>query len=276
MLEKRRIGIIGAGNLGGALAAGLLRSELADRETLCLADASEERLAQLAAELGGPRTTTDNRTAVESSDVVVLSVKPYVVAPVLEEVADLLQDGRRLVISLAAAVPISRIEDAIPGPCAVVRAMPNIAMTVQASATGVCANSEASEEDVEVALAIFRSVGVAERVDEGQMHAVTALSGSGPAYVFTLLEGLAAGGVKMGLPAPAAYRLAAQTLLGGARLALESGIHPGALRDQVTTPGGTTIAGLHEIESAGVRAALMSAVESAAERSIELAELLGD
>lgn len=276
MPERRRIAIIGAGNLGGALAAGLLRAKIVEAGDLCLADASAARLSQLSDELDGPRTIADNREAVRSADIVILAVKPYLVAPVLEEVGDLLADGARLLISLAAAVPIGRIESSLSGPCPIVRAMPNIAMTVQASATGVCANSRVSDEDLESALSIFRSVGVAEKVDEGQMHAVTALSGSGPAYVFTLLEGMAAGGVKMGLPAPIAYRLAAQTLLGGAKLALESGKHPGELRDQVTTPGGTTIAGLHELESAGVRAALMSAVEGAAERSLELAELLGD
>ncbi len=145
-------------------------------------------------------------------------------------------------------------------------------MTVQASATALCSNASATAEHIQLAIDIFSAVGEAVVVSEAQMDAVTGLSGSGPAYVFLLIEALAAGGVKTGLAPAVASKLAAQTFLGAAKMAIESGLHPGALRDQVTTPGGTTIAGLHALESGGVRSACMDAVEKAAQRSAELAK----
>ena len=275
MSWKAKVAVVGAGNLGGALAAGLLRSGLVSAENLIAADRSAERLADLRAAHGLTQTTEDNAEAVDGADVVVVAVKPHIVAAALEEIASRLEENQ-VVISMAAAVPISRLEASLPEEQPVIRAMPNIAMTAGASATALCANEFATEAHREAALKIFGAVGVVEFVEEAQMHAVTALSGSGPAYGFLLLEGLAAGGVKMGLAPATAQRLAAQTLLGAAKMALESDLHPGALRDQVTTPGGTTIAGLHELEIGGVRASLMSAVEAAAERSFELAQLLDD
>jgi len=275
MPQNLKVAVIGAGNLGGALAAGLLRSGLVSSENMVAADRSEERLASLRADHGLARTTADNAEAAEGADVVVIAVKPHIVADALEEIASALAEDQ-LVVSLAAAVPIRRIEAGLPEEQPVIRAMPNIAMTEGASATALCANEYVTDEQRETALGIFRAVGVAQFVEEAQMHAVTALSGSGPAYAFLLMDGLAAGGVKMGLAPAAAQQLAAQTLLGAAKIALASDLHPGALRDQVTTPGGTTIAGLHELELGGVRAALMSAVEAAAERSFELAQLLDE
>lgn len=275
MPQNLKVAVIGAGNLGGALAAGLLRSGLVSADSIVAADRSEERLASLRADHGLTRTTTDNQQAVEGADVVVIAVKPHIVADALEDIASALAEDQ-LVVSLAAAVPIRRIEAGLPEEQPVIRAMPNIAMTEGASATALCANEYVTDEQRETTLGIFRAVGVAQFVEEAQMHAVTALSGSGPAYAFLLMDGLAAGGVKMGLAPAAAQQLAAQTLLGAAKIALASDLHPGALRDQVTTPGGTTIAGLHELELGGVRAALMSAVEAAAERSFELAQLLDE
>lgn len=275
MSWNAKVSIVGAGNLGGALAAGLLRSGLVSAENLVAADRSAERLSSLRSTYGLTRTTEDNGKAVEGADVVVVAVKPHIMTAALEEIASRLGEDQ-LVISMAAAVPLSRIEASLPEDQPVIRAMPNIAMTAGASATTLCANEYATDEHRQAALKIFEAVGVVEFVEEAQMHAVTALSGSGPAYALLLIEGLAAGGVKMGLTPAAAQNLAAQTLLGAAKMALESDLHPGALRDQVTTPGGTTIAGLHELELGGVRASLMSAVEAAAERSFELAQLLDD
>ena len=269
------VAIIGAGNLGGALAAGLLDSGMLAADRLRLADASKGRLAQLRKALKPALAAADNRRAAEGVDIVVLAVKPHVVGPALEGLAPYLKPSQ-LVISLAAAVPVATIETALPAGRPVVRAMPNIALTVGESATALCANSKATREQREAATSIFAAVGETVWVEESQMHAVTALSGSGPAYIFMVIEALAAGGVKMGLPAATASRLAAQTVAGAARMSLETTRHPAELRDQVTTPGGTTSHGLHELEQHGLRGALISAVEAATERSLALAELLGD
>lgn len=272
MLQQCSVGVIGAGNLGSALLGGLIGAGEGAPKRLLAADASADSLAAIAKRHPGVETTHSN-TEAAAADIVVIAVKPHIVSPVLEEIADSLQPSQ-LLISLAAAVPIAAIEASLNGPQAIIRVMPNIAMTVHATAAGLCANAEATAEHMEIARAIFGAVGETVVVGEGQMHAVTGLSGSGPAYVFTLIESLAAGGVKMGLQAKDARLLAAQTFLGAAKLVLASGISPADLRDQVTTPGGTTIAGLHELERGGVRSALMDAVEAATDRSIELTELL--
>ncbi len=271
MLEQRTVAVIGAGNLGSALVDGLVAAPNAPKRLLA-ADASADRLRAIAARHSSVETTESNLEAA-NFDIVVIAVKPHIVAPVLEEIAHALT-SEQLLISLAAAVPTAAIEQSLQAPQPIVRVMPNIAMTVHATAAGLCGNAEATAEHLELAQAIFGAVGETVVVGEGQMHAVTGLSGSGPAYVFTLIEALAAGGVKMGLSVADSRRLAAQTFLGAAKLVLESGNSPADLRDQVTTPGGTTIAGLHELERGGVRSALMDAVEAATDRSIELTELL--
>ncbi len=274
MSLDRTVAVIGAGNLGSALIAGLLDAG-ADAASVIAADVSEARLAELSARHTGIRTLPDNRAATREADVAILAVKPNLVAPVLLEIGGVLKP-HQLLISFAAAVSMRSIESRLDDPQPIVRAMPNIAMTVHAAATGLCANAHATEAHRELAREIFSSVGETAFVDESQMHAVTGLSGSGPAYVFTMIEALAAGGVRMGLPPAAATKLAAQTLLGAAKMALDGDQHPAVLRDQVTTPGGTTIAGLHELELGALRGTLISAVEAAAERSIEIAQALED
>jgi pyrroline-5-carboxylate reductase len=273
MAFGKNIALIGAGNLGGALLAGLLESKAATPDSLYAADADSERLKQLRDELGLTRSGSVNAEAVAEADVIIIAVKPPIVAAVLADIRERLTP-QQLVVSLAAAVPIRSIEQGLPDSQPLIRAMPNIAMTVHAAATALCANAHAGEEHLRLADEIFSTVGVTVFVNEAQMHAVTALSGSGPAYVFTLLEGLIAGGVKMGLPTSTATTLAVQTFLGAAKLVQESDEHPAVLRDLVTTPGGTTIAGLHAMESANVRAAMMDAVEAATARSSELERLL--
>jgi len=272
MLQQRTVAVIGAGNLGSALIDGLVAAAGGAPKRLLAADASADRLAAISARHPQVETTQSNLEAA-SFDIIVIAVKPHIVTPVLEEIADALH-SEQLLISLAAAVPIPAIEESLHGPQPIVRVMPNIAMTVHAAAAGLCGNQEATAEHLELAQAIFGAVGETVVVGEGQMHAVTGLSGSGSAYVLTLIDALTAGGVKMGLTVADSRRLAAQTFLGAAKLVLESGLSPADLRDQVTTPGGTTIAGLHELERGGVRSALMDAVEAATERSIELTEIL--
>ncbi|MCB1020914.1 MAG: pyrroline-5-carboxylate reductase [Bryobacterales bacterium] len=273
MSLDQTIAVIGAGNLGSALLQGLRKDPENASASLIASDVSEQRLADLAARLPGLETMQDNRAAVEKADIVILAVKPHFISHVVVEISDVLRRDQ-LLISFAAAVPIRLIEARLDHPQPIIRAMPNIAMTVHAAATGLCGNAHATSAHRALAQSIFATVGEAVFVDEAQMHAVTGLSGSGPAYVFTMIEALAAGGVRMGLTPASATKLAAQTLLGAAKMVIEGGQHPAVLRDQVTTPGGTTIAGLQEIELGAVRGALMNTVQAATERSVELAQML--
>ncbi|MBW2275255.1 MAG: pyrroline-5-carboxylate reductase [Deltaproteobacteria bacterium] len=272
-LDDKRIGFIGCGAMARALAGGLIAAGIpADRlRASDLADSQREELARAL----GIETTGSNSEIVASSDVVVVCLKPHVVSPMLADLADLAdppERGRPLWISIAAGVPVSLYAEALPEGARIIRAMPNTPALVGAGATAFCAGRHASDEDRAVASALFSAVGLSwEASNEEQLDAVTGLSGSGPAYVFLILEALGDAGVRQGLPRDAAYRLACQTVYGAAKLALESDAHPGALKDQVTTPGGTTIAGLERLETAGVRAALYDAVAAATARSKELA-----
>ncbi len=272
-LEGKRIGLLGAGAMGEALAGGLVAAGLPVSK-LVAADPERARRDALERALG-IRTTGSNAELVRESDVVVLAVKPPVVAAVLaalhKEAADALR--RPLWISIAAGIPLARLEAGLPAGARVVRAMPNTPALVRAGATALVANAQARAEDRAVARALFETVGVVwEAPEERLLDAVTGLSGSGPAYVFVFLEALGDAGVRAGLPRDAAYRLAFHTVLGAARLAVESGRHPAELKDRVASPGGTTIAGLERLEAGGFRAAVLAAVEAAARRSRELAQ----
>jgi pyrroline-5-carboxylate reductase len=218
----------------------------------------------------GIATQPDNQDAVERSDLVVIAVKPSVVEPALRALSgrDL---ARPLWVSIAAGIPIAKLAALLPSGARIVRAMPNTPALAQAGATAIAAGPAARPEDREAAAALFETVGLCwEAQSESQLDAVTGLSGSGPAYVFVFLEALGDAGVRVGLPREAAYRLAFQTVLGAAKLAQESGRHPAALKDQVTSPGGTTIAGLERLEAGGFRAAVYEAVAAATRRSREL------
>jgi pyrroline-5-carboxylate reductase len=278
------VAVLGAGNIGSALISGLLAAKAIKPEKLVAADVSEQQLAALAKKHKIQVLPGANREAARQAAIIVLAVKPYLVGEVLDDIHETLRPGQ-LLISVAAGVSIEFIETRLAKQKAkskptaktrqpVIRAMPNIAMTVHASATALCANTAATDEHRQTAQKIFQSVGTAAWVSEDKMHAVTGLSGSGPAYVYLILEGLTAGGVNMGLPPDVARALAEQTLLGAAKLSQQSGEHPAALRDRVTTPGGTTIAGLAELERYGVRSALIEAVEAATERSEQLSRKL--
>ncbi len=278
------VAVLGAGNIGSALISGLLEAKAIKPQNLFAADVSEKQLAPLARKHKIQGFPADNREAVKNAKVIVLAVKPYLVGDVLDDIQPALRPDQ-LLMSVAAGVSIEFIETRLAKQKAkskptaktrqpIIRAMPNIAMTVHASATALCANPAATEEHRQTAEKIFQSVGTVAWVTEEKMHAVTGLSGSGPAYVYLMLEGLTAGGVNMGLPPDVARALAQQTLLGAAKLAQQTGEHPAALKDRVTTPGGTTIAGLAELERYAVRSALMEAVEAATERSEQLSRKL--
>jgi pyrroline-5-carboxylate reductase len=270
-LRKKKIAILGTGNMGEALAKGLLRAGKIPPESLVCTDARAERREDVQKRYG-VRVTGDNREAAAQADIVVLAVKPQMMDVLLDEIAPSI-DARKLVISIAAGVPIAAIAHKLGAGVRIVRTMPNTPALVGAGATALARGPHATDADLEQALALFEAVGVAVVVEEHHLDAVTGLSGSGPAFVFMAIEALADGGVKVGLARPVAMALAAQAVLGSAKLVLETGEHPGRLKDQVTSPGGTSIAGVHALEQHGFRAALIAAVEAATKRSRELGEL---
>ncbi len=270
-LDGLRIGLLGAGAMGEALAGGLLAAGVPSKFVRATDPVAARR--EQVARAHGIEVGDDNAALVQHSDVVVLAVKPGAVAPVLDALVERVgaAAAQPLWVSIAAGVSLSRLAARLPAGTRVVRAMPNTPALVRAGATAFVANADATATDRAVALALFESVGMAwEAPDERLLDAVTGLSGSGPAYVFVFLEALADAGVRAGLPRDVAHRLACQTTFGAAKLALESGLHPGQLKDRVTSPGGTTIAGLARLEAGGLRAAIHDAVEAAARRSREL------
>ncbi|MCL2724558.1 MAG: pyrroline-5-carboxylate reductase [Polyangiaceae bacterium] len=271
-MKNKTLGFLGAGNMAGALVKGLLHAKVVPASGIVVSDVKADRLASLH-EMHGIRTTNDNHELVRMSDVIVLSVKPQVIDKVLEAVGSGVRPGQ-LVISIAAGVPISAIESRLPKDAHVVRSMPNTPATALAGATAIAPGSHATDDDLETARALFAAVGCVVTLDESLLDAVTGLSGSGPAYVMLMIEALADGGVKVGLHRDTALLLAAQTVYGSAKLLLETGEHPGRLKDMVTSPGGTTIAGLHALESGGLRSTLIDAVETATMRSQTLGEQL--
>jgi pyrroline-5-carboxylate reductase len=271
-MKTKTLGFVGAGNMAEALVKGLLHAKVVPPEGIIVSDVKTDRLAHFTQE-HGVRTTQDNHELVRASDVIVLSVKPQVIDKVLGLFGGDIKTTQ-LVISVAAGVPVSAIEARLPEGTHVVRTMPNTPATVQAGATAISAGTHATEDDLEVARALFSAVGRVVTLDETLLDAVTGLSGSGPAYVMLMIEAMADGGVKVGLHRDTALLLAAQTVYGSAKLLLETGEHPGRLKDMVTSPGGTAIAGLHTLESGGLRRTLIDAVEAATNRSAQLGEIM--
>ncbi len=269
-MRRDKVGFVGGGNMAEALVRGLIHSKVKAPEDIWVSDVKPERLAYLA-KAHGVHTTADNHALVRACGVIVLAVKPQVVDKVLAAIAPDLGDDH-LAISVAAGVPIAALEARLPPGTRVVRTMPNTPATALAGATAVSTGTHATAADVATATALFEAVGRVVVLDEGLLDAVTGLSGSGPAYVMLIIEALADGGVKVGLHRDTALLLAAQTVYGSAKLLLESGEHPGRLKDMVTSPGGTAIAGLHTLESGALRRTLMDAVECATRRSAELGE----
>lgn len=264
MLDDK-IGFIGAGKMGSAIIKGILRAGLVDRSQLAASDPIEA-LGKALVEETGVRFMKDNIGLLESSDIVVLAVKPQVMDSVLKEIAAGPLAGR-LLVSIAAGVPLNRIEGLLPEGTRVVRVMPNTPCLVGQAASAYAGGRWATDEDLERVGEILSSVGVAVPVEEHHLDAVTALSGSGPAYVFLFIEALAAGGVQMGLGRDVALKLALQTVYGSAAMAQDAKEHLAELRDAVTSPAGTTAAGLFALEQGAFRATVMDAVVQATERS---------
>jgi pyrroline-5-carboxylate reductase len=266
MALTERIAFLGGGVMASAILRSLLSSGLITPDQATISDPAEAGRSN-AASLGA-KATASNSEAAAGADVVVLAVKPHFVATVLSEVSATLEPGQ-LLVSIAAGVTLAQLEALAPqNP--VVRVMPNTPVQVGAGAVAFSRGSRATAEHAALVEQLFNAGGICLEVTEPQLDAVTGLSGSGPAYVCLIIEALADGGVRMGLPRTTALKLAAQTLLGGAQLVLETGEHPAALKDRVATPGGTTSAGLAALEEGAVRSALIKAVEAATLRSREL------
>jgi pyrroline-5-carboxylate reductase len=259
---KQRIAVLGAGNMGASLIGGILKARLTTNERLLATTKSPEHAEQVAHRFAIPVTAGGNLAAVAASDIVIIAVKPTAVSALLEEVRPAFRK-EQILVSLAAMLPLPVLEKHAGEPMAIFRTMPNIPVMVEEGATAIACNAVATAADKDVVEQIFRSVGIVCFVEEDLMDAVTALSGSGPAYVYMVIEALTAGGVKMGLPREVSAKLAEQTVLGAAKMVRETGLHPAVLRDQVVTPGGVTISAIHELERHGLRAMLISAVETA-------------
>jgi pyrroline-5-carboxylate reductase len=270
MASKSTIGFLGAGKMATALARGFVKAGLVTPTQVIASDPSEAARAAFAREVGA-KTTSSNLDVVKSSDVLVLAVKPDLVAPVLGEIKAHFTN-EQVLLSIAAGVTLAKLEAGLGAGSRLIRVMPNTPALVGASASAFALGKSALPADGALAQKLLSAVGVAFPVKESLLDAVTGLSGSGPAYVYLFIEALSDGGVAAGLPRDVATKLAAQTVLGGAKMVLETGQHPGALKDMVTSPGGTTIEGLHELEKGKLRGTVISAVRAATEKSRKLGQ----
>jgi len=266
--NELRFGFLGAGKMATALARGWIAAGLLAPTHCRASDPVPDARRNFAEETGGA-THEDNRQVVADSDFLVIAVKPQSMAALLEDIrADIAE--RHLVVSIAAGVTLRQLADGLGTACRLIRVMPNTPCLVGASAAGYAPAPTATADDIALVDRLLNVVGTAFRLPESLLDAVTGLSGSGPAFVYTVIEALSDGGVRVGLPRDVATALAAQTVLGAARMVLETKLHIGVLKDQVTSPGGTTIAGLQVLERGGLRSSLIDAVEAATRRSKEL------
>jgi len=274
MFGDKRIGFIGAGNMASVLIKGILKARLVDDNSVYASDIDLEKLDSLKSEYGINTVFKDNNKIVNECDIIILAVKPQIMEKVMKEISSSLT-SEKLIISIAAGISTEFIDNFVDFPLKIIRAMPNTPALIMEGATAICPGEKISEDDLRIAKEIFSAVGVVAIVDESQMDAVTGLSGSGPAYIFMIIEALSDAGVKMGLSRDISMKLAAQTVMGAAKLQIDTGMHPGRLKDMVTSPGGTAIAGIHTLEQGGLRTTLINAVEQATLRSIQLGKKNG-
>ncbi len=270
MSDALTIGFLGAGKMATALARGFVRSGLVTPENIIASDTVPAAAAAFTAETGA-RTTGSNLEVLQFARVIWLAVKPGQVAEVLAGIRPEFSRDH-LLISIAAGLPLVRLEDALGTGARVIRVMPNTPALVGESASAFSAGRAATPADTALAQQLLSGVGLAYQVKESLLDAVTGLSGSGPAYVYMMIEALSDGGVAAGLPRDIAIKLAAQMVYGSAKMVLDTGLHPGTLKDMVTSPGGTTIEGVHELEKAGMRGAFMSAVRASAEKARKIGQ----
>ena len=278
MIENKVISFIGAGKMGTVLIDGILKMGVVSPEKIIATRHNKDKLAELNKEyfihtISLQDNKEANIEAVAKGDIIILAVKPQKIFEVLDEVSKAI-DGSKVLISIAAGISSRLIEARLNKGVHFIRAMPNTPAQALAGVTAISKGKYATQEDVDLAKEIFESVGKVVEIDEELMDAVTGLSGSGPAYIYLIIEALSDGGVKMGLPREISLVLAAQTVLGAAKMVLETGKHPGELKDMVTSPSGTTIFGIHALEEGSVRGALIRAVEEATKRSKEIREEL--
>ena len=268
-LKDHQIAIIGAGNIGRALIGGLLKGHDIEPGNIRASRRNEAALTALEVQFPGIKTTTDNQEAVRGATIVILAVKPQVVLSIISEIKRVVTEDT-LIISVLAGITTDTLHDKFELNLPVVRTMPNTPALVDEGATAMCKGTHANDANLEIARAVFEAVGSVEVVPEYLMDAITGLSGSGPAYIFMIIEAMTDAGVKQGIPRPTAARLSAQTVFGAAKLVIDTQKHPAILRDEVTTPGGTTISAIAELESHGLRTMLINAVATATARSKEL------
>jgi pyrroline-5-carboxylate reductase len=267
-----KIGLIGCGKMGGALLRGVLKAGIAVQEDLIVYDRVTEAVATVEGEYAKVRVATRPADVAAAAELVILAVKPQDMQGLLKALGGASQGEGPVYLSIAAGITLAQLESWLGGGARVIRSMPNTPALLLAGASAYARGSRATEADIALAAQVLQAVGTASEVGEHLLDAVTGLSGSGPAYVYTVIEALADGGVLMGLSRAAALQLAAQTVAGAAQMVLQTGKHPAVLRDEVTSPGGTTIAGLEQLEAHGLRHALIQAVRKASERGTQLAQ----
>ena len=270
-MVNRNIGFIGAGNMGKALINGLICSKISSKELIICSDPYEDKLNSLKNEFG-VMISVNNANVLNTADIIILAVKPPIIPAVCEEIKNCARIEEKLFISVAAGIPSNAIESCIGSNAKIVRVMPNVAVSVMEGMSVIAKGKNATGDDVETAKKIFNSVGKSLEIDESLMDSVTGLSGSGPGYIFLIIEALIDAGVRVGLPREISLKLAVQTILGSVKLISETGEHPSKLKDSVTSPGGTTIAGIHAMETGALRATLINAVEASTNRSREIKE----
>jgi pyrroline-5-carboxylate reductase len=268
--SRMKIGFLGAGKMATALAKGFVRAGLLSAQQVMASDPSATALSSFGEQVGA-KTTGFNPDVLKFADVLILAVKPDQILSLLKEIQSGLTD-KHVLISIAAGIPLARLEENLPEGTRLIRVMPNTPALVGASASAFAAGRYALPEDSALAQKLFSAVGLAVPLKEPLLDAVTGLSGSGPAYVFAMIEAMSDGGVAAGLPRDVATQMAAQTMLGSAKMLLETGQHPGMLKDMVTSPGGTTIEGIHELEKGALRGTLMNAVRASAEKARKLGQ----
>ena len=271
MKLKQNLAIIGVGKMGDTLISSLIKNKVVEPEQI-FGTTSREETALKIRKKHQIHTGTDNKQAVSKSDIIILAVKPQMIKKVLAQILPELNE-KKIIISIAAATSSSFIEEQLNKSIPVIRAMPNTASLVNEGMTVLCPGKFVDEEHLKLALKIFKSIGEVEIIHKEElMDVVTALSGSGPAYSYMMIESLTDGGVRMGLPRELARKLAAQSVLGGAKMILETGLHPALLKDEVTTPAGVTIDGLMELEDGGFRVALIKAIDRATQKSRQISK----
>ena len=267
-MVSKQIGLIGVGNMGGALLSGILNSQLENNKSTIIYDIDKELLAKRSNEFNVD-TANSNLELVRECKFILIAVKPQVIDLVLKEIGSTINEDH-VIISIAAGVSIAHIQSFLEKKIGIVRVMPNTPALVGAGATAIANNGNIVDSDLQYVKKIFNAVGLVVELDEKHLDAVTGLSGSGPAYIFIIIEALSDGGVKMGLSRDIALKLAIQTVFGSAKMVLDTGKHPATLKDMVTSPGGTTISALHELEKGKLRATLISAIEAATQKSRSL------